>query len=216
MRIARTLTVALCCLHAVAETGRLGAQARRITVDSSHYEVTFGLTMSETGYVNRKPTCTNIGLPCETSGREFPDFGFILEGALHETSAVAVVTEASVYFNYWDTTHVAGTTGQRINYVRALLAGSRLTSQALYPFTGESDPLFVYAQLLAGPEASTVAPVRFALQPGIGVYSPVSLRSCCGRSTKARFRLAWDYRWTHGQPRNLSGGRVVFAVAFAD
>jgi hypothetical protein len=212
----QSLSSGICCLVAVAFAVPLGAQARRVAADSSRFDVAIGLTMSATDYVNRKPTCTSVGVPCETSGREFPEMGFFLEGVLHATPTIAVVGEASIYFNYWDTTDVIGADSHRIDYVRALLAGPRFTSPALYPFRGQPDPIFAYVQLLAGPEAATVAPTRFALQPGISVYSPVALRSPFSRGADARLHLAWDYRWTRGEPRNHSGGRFVFALAFGD
>jgi hypothetical protein len=203
-------------LAAAAAAAPLGAQAHRVPVDTVRYEATLGLTMSQTANVNSRPACTNLGLPCETSGREFPDIGFLLEGARHVTSTLAVVVEASLYFNGWDTTDASGTARQQTNEVGALLAGGRLISPALYPFAGGADPVFFYAQILAGPEASSVAPTRLALQPGIGVYSPLFHSPCESRWTDARFRLSWDYRWTRGQPRNLSGGRAVLAVSIGE
>ena len=203
-------------LVAAAGAAPVGAQAHRVAVDTVRYEATFGLTMSQTANVNSRPTCSNLALPCETSSREFPDIGFLLEGARHVTSALAVVTEASVHFNGWDTTDANGVARQRTNDVGALLAGGRAISPALYPFAGGADALFLYAQLLAGPEASSVAPVRLALQPGIGVYSPLFRSSCGSRWSDARFRVSWDYRWTQGQPRNLSGGRAVLAVSIGE
>ncbi len=191
----------------------LSAQSPPRVVDSARYDVTIGLTIGQTADVNKRPTCTNLELPCETRGPQFPNFGLALEGAFHPTPFVALVAEASLYSNSWDTTAAGGGTTRRSNYVPAALGGARLSTRGLYPFTGTNyDPLFLYAQLLTGPEGSSVAPMRMALQPGIGMYAALRPRSSGRKGTDAKFRLAWDYRWTRGQPRNLSGERFVLGV----
>ena len=66
----------------------------------------------------------------------------------------------------------------------------------------------VFAQLLAGPEMSQVAPTRFAIQPGVGLDVKLSYPN-------AWLRVSGDYRSTTGGPRNLSSARAMVGLVVA-
>lgn len=154
--------------------------------------------------VNRAPTCNELGLPCLTP-RTFPDFGVFVQAVAHVSTHVAVAAEASYYGNAWDTT---GVDNALTNHVSSAMLGPRFTT-AVRPLRLWNDTTMVraYAQLLAGPERSTAVPTRFALQPGLGIDFKLSAPALW-------LRFEYDYRSTHGSPRNLSTSRVGSAVVY--
>lgn len=177
------------------------AYAQRTDSAFSRFDVGLGVTIGGPADVNQPPKCTQLGLPCETP-RTMPDFGVVVQGAIRANSYAALVAEASVYENNW----VDAAGAAAVNHVAAWMVGPRLSTSTL-TFTTRKDTTRyrVFAQLLAGREASTVLPTRFAVQPGVGLDGKL-------RWTPAWVRVAYDYRFTRGSPRNLSGSRVLFAV----
>ncbi|MGE5099050.1 MAG: hypothetical protein ACM3SX_03625 [Deltaproteobacteria bacterium] len=169
------------------------------------FDVALGITMNGPADVNQPPKCTELGLPC-LSPRTFPDFGLAAQGVVHTTRYLAVAAEASLYNNSWDS---AGVTKALINHVSSVLLGPRLTTGFRdLGIRNDTTRLDVFAQILGGPEASTVLPTRFALQPGAGMDGKLSPKALSARVT-------YDYRLTRGSPRNLSGGRFLLALALA-
>jgi hypothetical protein len=201
----------------------LGAQASTADTAATRFEIAAGVTMNTPKDVNQRPQCDELGLPCETP-RTFPDFGLVVQAAVTLMPHIALVGEASMYANRWDTAAVNPVDERRENHSRAVLAGPRVMTGFLH-MTSLSPSLShrtrlshlttpgkigyrVFAQLLAGPEASQVAPTRFAIQPGAGLDVRLSYPGMW-------FRVAGDYRSTHGGPRNLSTGRVTAALIAA-
>lgn len=201
----RSAVVGLSALVVVLGTAPLAAQ--RADVDRFPlFDVALGPTMSVPADVNQRPKCTELGLPCGTP-RTFPDFGLALQAAVQPISYVALVAEASLYQNAWDT---VGVNKALTNHVSAIVAGPRLTTNTLaLQVYKDTTRLRAFAQMLFGPEASTILPTRFAMQPGAGVDGKLSW-------PQAWIRIAYDYRFTRGSPRNLSTSRVLCALVFSD
>lgn len=176
------------------------AYAQRTDSAFNRFDVGFGATIGGPADVNQPPKCTDLGLPCETP-RTMPDWGVVVQGAIRANPYTAVVVEGSIYDNNW-----VDVSGAAVNHVAALMAGPRLATSTLTFATRKDTTRYrVFAQLLAGREASTVLPTRFAVQPGVGLDGKL-------RWTPAWVRVAYDYRYTRGSPRNLSGSRVLLAV----
>jgi len=195
-------------LTAVAALGLLAGPAvvtaQRDDADRrGRVDVALGVTMNSPADVNRPPKCTELGLPCLTP-RTFPDFGFALQAAVHANAHLAVAAEASLYPNHWDT---VGVNHALTNHVSAVLIGPRFTTGPRNLGMGSDTTRFdAFAQILGGPERSTVLATRFALQPGAGIDARLS-------PERTSVRVTFDYRATRSTPRNLSGGRVLFALA---
>jgi hypothetical protein len=210
----------MCVVVVVAACART-VDAQVATPDSAatRFEIAAGVTANLPKDVNQRPQCDELGLPCE-SARTFPDFGLVVQAAVTALPHVALVAEASLYSNRWDTAAVNVVDRARENHPRALLAGPRVMSGFLHTtsLSERTSPLHakelgkigyrVFAQVLAGPEMSQVAPTRFAVQPGAGMDVKLSYPDTW-------FRVAADYRTTHGGPRNLSTGRVIAALVVA-
>jgi hypothetical protein len=208
MRASATLRVVALCAFPVARgwaqrpTTEAQSDSDRSTVD-----VAFGLTFNGPKDVNQRPQCTKLALPC-TTPKTFPDFGVVLQAAVAVGWHAAVVAEASTYENLWDTTAASGPPSPRENHAKALLAGPRLMTGLRRLTKTDTQGYRAFVQVLAGPEASTVVPTRFALQPGAGIEIPLPRPGFW-------FRGSGDYRWTRGGPRNLSTGRAMFSVVVA-
>jgi hypothetical protein len=157
--------------------------------------------------VNLRPLCTELALPCNTP-RTFPDFGLALQFAAYRIEHIALVGEASLYLNSWDTVAVKPGNGLRYNHARALLVGPRVTTGLLHLTSQDTLGFRAFAQVLVGPEASTLTPTRIAVQPGAGV-------DCRLKYPGAWVRVAADYRSTRGGPRNLSTSRWMVALVAA-
>lgn len=185
----------------IASAALLGAQRP----DSSRmvrFDAAIGVSMNSPADVNQRPKCDQLGLPC-TSPKTLPDGGLLLQAAVEGIPHVAIVAEASTYVNGWDTT---GVDRALTNHVSALLAGARLvTDTRILAWHKDSTRYRAFVQALVGPEASTVLPTRFAIQPGAGFDGKVGW-------PPAWVRIEYDYRWTRGSPRNLSGGRFAAAL----
>lgn len=169
------------------------------------FAVDFALSvaMNEPADVNQRPKCTELGLPC-LSPRTFPDFGLVAQAGISVLEYAGLVAEASIYNNSWFTTRSDVAT---INHVGAVLVGPRFaTGTRTLRWYNDTTRFRAFAQVLGGSETSTVLPTRFALQPGAGVDGQL-------RWSRTWIRLAYDYRFTRGGPRNLSGNRVLFGVA---
>lgn len=170
----------------------------------SRFDIAAGVSFNGPADVNQRPKCSELGLPC-TSGKEFPDAGLVLQGTARLARNLAVVVEGSVYGNTWDS---VATQKVRTNHVSALLVGPRLmTSTHALHWYKDTTRFRAFAHVLGGPEASTILPTRFAVQPGFGLDGKLAWPS-------AWIRLEYDYRSTHGSPRNLSGGRGLCALVF--
>jgi hypothetical protein len=184
----------------------LAAQASQPDGTRTLMDAAIGFTMSGPADVNQRPLCEQLNLPCNTP-KTFPDFGVALQLAVHATSHLAVVAEASDYTNMWDTVGV-GRAAQRENNAVGLLVGARATTPVLYFTLKDTVGIVLFAQVLGGSETATVVPTRFALQPGIGVQGHLPHPGFW-------FRESFDYRWTRGGPRNLSTVRAMFALVVA-
>jgi hypothetical protein len=167
------------------------------------FDVALGVSLNGPADVNQRPKCVELALPC-TSPKTVPDFGVALQAALHATEHVALVGEASLYGNAWDT---VGVDKALTNHVSALLLGPRfVTSLLSFGFGKDTTRYRAFTEVLAGPEASDVVPTRFALQPGAGIDFKLAPEALS-------VRMAYSYRYTRGAPRNLSGGRILGGVA---
>jgi hypothetical protein len=177
---------------------------------ASRSDVAAGIFMAAPRDVNLRPLCTELALPCG-SPRTFPDFGLALQVAAYPIDHVALVGEASMYDNRWDTVtvnRVNSRDGLRYNRARALLLGPRLTTDLLHLTSQDTLGFRAFAQMLVGPEASTVISTRIAVQPGAGV-------DCRLKYPGAWVRVGVDYRSTRGGPRNLSTSRWMVALVAA-
>jgi hypothetical protein len=171
--------------------GALGAQRT---------DAEFGVTLDGPAGVNVRPKCVQLALPC-ISPKTVPDAGIVLQGAIRATDNVALVAEASSYDNEWEP---VGSNRSTANHVNAALGGIRLSTGV----RADTTRYRVFVQLLTGPEASTVVPTRTALQPGVGIDGKLGW-------TPGWIRVSYDYRYTRGGPRNLSGGRVLCGLVVA-
>jgi hypothetical protein len=166
-------------------------------------DVALGVAMNGPADVNQRPKCTELGLPCLTP-RTFPDFGFVAQAGISVLEYAGLVAEASTYNNSWFTTSSDVAT---INHVGAVLVGPRVTTGTrTLRWYNDTTRFRAFAQVLGGSETSAVLPTRFALQPGAGVDGQL-------RWSRTWIRVAYDYRFTRGGPRNLSGSRVLFGFA---
>jgi hypothetical protein len=201
----RSAVLCLSALVGVLCTVPLAAQ-RAAAERFPLFDVALGATMSVPADVNQPPKCTELGLPCNTP-RTFPDFGLVLQGAVQPVRYVALVVEGSLYQNAWDT---VGANKALTNHVSAIVAGPRLTTDTrVLQFYKDTTRFRAFAQMLVGPEKSTVLPTRFAIQPGAGLDGKLSW-------SQAWVRIAYDYRFTRGSPRNLSTSRLLCALVFSD
>lgn len=203
--VVRTAELILGWMLVVAHS--LGAQTPSADQIRSRFDVAAGVTFNLPKDVNQRPLCTELGLPC-LSPRTFPDFGLMVQAAAYATQHLALVAEAGTYANRWDTVSTTSIADRRENHIGALLAGPRLVTglihlTSLFPLASKDDHGFcAFAQLLVGEERSTVAPTRFAFQPGAGIDFRLSNPSMW-------IRVTGDYRSTRGGPRNLSTGRTM-------
>ena len=189
-------------LALIVQPARLSSQ--RASGDRyPRFDIAFGITMNTPADVNRPPKCTELALPCGTP-RTFPDFGVLAQATVHVIRYAGLVAEGSTYGNAWDT---VGVNRALTNHVVALLVGPQVTTGP-QTFSTRVDTVRyrVFAQLLAGDERSSILPTRFALQPGVGLDGKLSW-------APAWVRVEYDYRRTRGSPRNLSGSRMLLAVA---
>jgi hypothetical protein len=202
-----------------AGAGKLGAQTATVDSAANRFDVAAGVIATAPKDVNQRPQCEALGLPCE-SPRTFPDFGLVVQAAFAVQPHIALVGEASMYANRWDTVAVNPVDERRENHAQALLVGPRvmtgffhmasLLRQTSLVHAKELGNVGyrVFAQLLAGPEMSQIAPTRFAIQPGVGVDVKLSYPT-------AWLRVSGDYRSTRGGPRNLSSGRAMAGLVVA-
>jgi hypothetical protein len=205
MRLLKSIVMALSAF------GALGAQRA---------DAAFGVTLGGPADVNVRPKCVELALPC-ISPKTFPDAGIVVQGALQATDNLALVAEASSYDNEWVP---AGRNRSTANQVTAALTGLGLSTgvrvlafprgfdlRALsFGVRGRADTTRyrAFVQLLTGPEASSVVPTRMAVQPGVGFDGKLGW-------APGWIRVAYDYRYTRGGQRNLSGGRVLCGLVVA-
>jgi hypothetical protein len=208
MRTSRAVRVAVWCIVGVTiGSGPLTAQGALGDDGPSILDFGLGITLNGPKDVNRPPQCTQLSLPC-SSPRTFPDFGLALQASVFVGSHAAIVAEANTYINRWiDTSITNGTSVSRDNHAKSVLIGPRVMSGVFHPW-GDPNGWRVFAQLLGGPESSTILPTRFAWQPGAGIDVKLSRPGMW-------FRGSTDYRWTRGGPRNLSGNRILAALVVA-
>ena len=201
----RRSTLSSFCLASALASAPLRGQVARPAIESPRFDVAAGVTFDVPKDVNQRPLCADLGLPC-LSPRTFPDFGLLLQAAAYPLEHVALVGEASVYVNRWDTVSTTSISDPRYDHIRALLVGPRLTSGLLYVASKKDKEGYrAFAQVLVGEERSIVVATRFAVQPGVGIDFELS-------NPNMWVRITADYRSTRGAPRNLSGGRGVAAL----
>lgn len=201
------VSAGIAILGIVVEGSRLTAQATRADTLHSRFDVAAGIAINAPKDVNQRPLCTDLGLPCLTP-RTFPDFGLLLQVAAYPLAHIALVGEASMYANAWDTVSTTTIADARLNHVNALLAGPRLTTGVLHFTKKDTQGFRAFAQVLVGEERSTVVPTRFAVQPGAGIDARLS-------NPNMWVRVSGDYRSTRGGPRNLSTERFMAALVVA-
>jgi hypothetical protein len=200
----RTKSIVWWLLGAVPSLGAQTTTADRV---NSRFEVAAGITVDGPKDVNQRPLCTELGLPCLTP-KTFPDFGILLQVAAYPVAHIALVGEASMYANLWDTVSTTTIADPRDNHIRALLAGPRLVSGLMHFGTKDAEGCRAFAQVLVGEERSAVVATRFAIQPGAGADFQLS-------NPNLWLRVTGDYRSTRGGPRNLSSGRAMAALVLA-
>jgi hypothetical protein len=152
--------------------------------------------------VNSTPLCQQLSLPC-TSGKEFGDVGWSLSGDYNLTENVGVVGEVAVFDNMW---LAPRQTRDSVNHVRSLMAGPRLATRFLHEGGRAPTDSRLFAQLLAGTQASDLAAAGAAVRVGGGL--DVSTR------TGVIVRLGLDYLVTSAPGRDLSGGRFILGLVF--
>jgi hypothetical protein len=199
----RLLNAAL-FLGVISVPAALAAQAGDLSQDS-RFNIAIGFTLNGPADVNQPPKCAQLALPCN-SPKTFPDLGLNVQAVFLATMHFAVAAELSSYNNQWDT---VGLNHDLSNHVTALLVGPQFTTAQRALVWGRTTTRYrAFAQILGGPEASTVLPTRFAIQPGVGIDFKLPPAAWS-------IRAAYDYRVTQGSPRNLSGSRFLCALVFA-
>ena len=181
--------------------GHSGAQSNDVTIPPPpRIELTLGVSMQTPADVNVRPLCEQQGFHCG-SPKTFPDFGLSVMPAVSLNNWMALVAEAGFYGNKWRVD--ASAAGQRTNNVRFVLAGVRVQSRNIRRSGGDY-AFRIFAQLLAGLQASTEVRTGSAIQPALGVdaFFPNGLGA----------RFEWDYRFVRKEPRDLSGGRGLLGV----
>ena len=203
MPISRLLNAAL-VLGILAAPAALAAQ-QDADDKPARFDLALGFSIGGPADVNQKPKCIELALPCNTP-KTFPDFGFLVQGVYRATTHFGFAGEASFYDNRWDST---GVNHDYSNHVSAFLIGPRVET-TITPFPRAPNPskYTVFAQALFGPESSTSVETRTAFQPGLGIEGKIS-------PERLSCRFAYDYRYTHGEGRNLSGGRFMLALVIA-
>jgi hypothetical protein len=208
------------CLFAALGVGTAAhaAAAQSLELHTPRLDASLGVTLGGPADVNQRPQCTDLGLPC-ISPKTIPDPGLVMQVGLNAAPYTALVGELSEYENMWVP---AGANRSIANHVTASLAGIRLsTGVRVLAFERGVSPSGLsnrrradttryraFVQLLAGPEASTVVATRTALQPGVGFDGKLGW-------APGWIRVAYDYRYTRGGQRNLSGGRVLCGLVVA-
>src|SRR5262249_42436866 len=114
-----------------AGAGVLGAQTTTPDSAATRFDIVVGVMATLPQDVNQRPQCDALGLPCE-SPRTFPDFGLVVQAAVAAAPRFALVGEASMYTNRWDTVAVTPAGQARENHARALLAGPRVMTGLLH------------------------------------------------------------------------------------
>ena len=165
-------------------------------------ELAVGFSMLGPDDVNVAPACERLSLPCG-SPRTFPDFGLNAAGGVAVGRGVVLVGEASVYGNAWRT--ASGPEGRMTNHVRAVLGGVRF--ETAWIAAGRTNRVRLFAQLLGGPEWSSVISRHMAVQPGGGIDVAAEGRVIV--------RAQVDYRRAPHVVRDLSTIRATLSVVFA-
>jgi hypothetical protein len=117
------------------------------------------------------------------------DFGLVLLSAVYASKWLAIIGDADVYFD-------------NARPVRGMLGGIRGRTPGLIT-EGKGTGRF-FAQVLVGEQQNPRVPHRFAIQPGAGGEAYL------GKRLLVHFE--YDYRWMPGAGRNLSTGRLLWAL----
>jgi hypothetical protein len=188
----------------IAIPARVRGQSDASLPQSPRIDLTLAVTIQTPADVNVRPLCEQEGIYCG-SPKTFPDFGLSAASSIALKNWLALVGEAGFFGNHW---RVDGSAqGQRTNNVRFVLAGVRVQSRNIR--RANADYAYrIFAQLLAGLQASTEVPSGSATQPGLGVdaFFPNGVG----------VRFQWDYRFVRKEPRDLSGSRGLlgFVIGF--
>jgi hypothetical protein len=185
----------------LAHVAAAGAAAQVPALATGPYEFGLSVTLQSPRDVNQPPHCQRLALPC-TSPRTFPDFGVGLLAATFRRERIGLAAELGGFANKWRSSTTAD--GRETNAVQFAVAGPIVRSP-LFSY-GTAKPTFVrvFGQVMGGLLSSTLASTQSVVQAGFGADGHVD-RSLW-------FRLQFDYRVASSGPRNLSGGRALFAL----
>ena len=174
-------------------------------------EVDAGVFMQAPADVNQPPTCQQLGVPCLTP-RTFPDFGAAISAALYPSEIVGIAGELNIAGNAWwsygtDCEPVGGGRPatcpvRQSNHIRSALAGIRLRTRLQ---TSSATHYRFFAQLLGGPQWTSIGPRRRVLQPGVGADD--YLRNGIA------VHVQYDYCFSPDERRDLSTGRYLMGIA---
>jgi hypothetical protein len=218
-QFSRRVVIVVAVLTLTAAAAPAWGQQNR-DVQLSPVEVSFGLTINALKQdANAPPDCVNLSLPCtDESSRQMGGFGAAVSVTRNVTDRFAITSDFSRYANGWDSWDSLRANRRAVNHVTSMLVGPKVSTGFYYPGNGDREPGRFFGQILAGAQASDVAPVRPAFLIGGGVDFIVphgSSRGVApGPTVDLTFRMAIDYCITPGAGRNLSGYRFVFGMVF--
>lgn len=188
-----------------------GAQPAR-DVKLPALEASIGLTVNGLAQdVNSVPHCLNLALPCtHSTPSRFSGFGVNVSLSRNLSNRLAIAGDVSTFAAAWDGRVAAGAPRRAVAHATSVVVGPRVSTGFFYPGNGDRTPGRFFGHILAGGEASDVAPLRPALLVGGGsdVIIPWGGESD-GSPHSVTLRMGLDYRLTPGGERNLSGWRFV-------
>ena len=189
-------------------------------VKLSPVEVSLGLTINGLFQdVNTLPDCSILSLPCtHAAPAKFSGLGLNVSVSRNLSERLAITGEVGRFSSGWDSLGSLREHRREAAHATSVLVGPRVSTGFFYPGNGDREPGRFFGQILAGGEASDVAPLRPAFLLGGGADVIIPLGGSRGTGTSPvhalTLRLALDYRLTPGTGRNLSGWRFVSGVVF--
>lgn len=207
VRLACVLTLCIAAAPARAQHAPLVTQDTFQSIG----EVDAGVFMQAPADVNQPPSCRQLGVPCLTP-RTFPDFGAAISAALYPSDIVGIAGELSVAGNAWWSYGTAcepvgeGRPGtcpvRQSNHIRSAVAGLRVRTPHR---TSGATHWRLFAQLLGGPQWTSIGPRRRVLQPGVGADDYVR--------NGIAVHVQYDYCFSPDDRRDLSTGRYLVGIA---
>lgn len=176
-----------------------------VTADAPPRELLLGVTLQTPTDVNLPPLCGQLALPC-TSPKTVPDAGVSVIYARNISEHFAIVGEAGIYDNVWDSAATVHANHREGNQVLSAVIGPRLSTGFLTFGGPRPSTLRAFGQVGVGVEVSGMVPGGKAVRPGAGV----DLKTM----HFVLLRLELDYSFVPSTMRSIGGGRVLLAVGF--